>query len=67
MMQKYLITIGVILVAMGLLWPWLGKLPLGCLPGDIMISRPNLTVYSPITTMVVVSLVISLIVWLLHK
>ena len=61
-MQKYLIITGVILVVLGILWPWLGNLPLGRLPGDIMINRPNLKIYFPIMTMVVISLVISLIV-----
>jgi hypothetical protein len=50
-----------------LLWPWLGKLPLGRLPGDIIIDRPNLKIYFPITTMVLISLVISLIMWLFRK
>lgn len=66
-MQRYLIIIGIILVVLGVLWPWLGSLPLGRLPGDIMISRANLKVYFPITTMLVVSLIISLIVWLFHR
>ena len=66
-MQKYLIITGVILVILGILWPWLGNLPLGRLPGDSMISRPNLKIYFPIMTMVVISLAISLIVWLFHK
>ncbi len=66
-MQKYLIITGVILVVLGILWPWLGNLPLGRLPGDIMINRLNLKIYFPIMTMVVISLVISLIVWLFHK
>ncbi|MDO9515128.1 MAG: DUF2905 domain-containing protein [Syntrophales bacterium] len=66
-MQKYLIIIGVMLVIIGILWPWLGALPLGRLPGDIIINRPSVKVYFPITTMIVISLVISLIVWLFHK
>ena len=41
-MQKLLIIIGIALVVAGLLWPWLSKLPLGKLPGDIVIDRPNL-------------------------
>jgi hypothetical protein len=66
-MQKTLIIIGIAVLAMGLLWPWLGKLPLGRLPGDIIIDRPQLKIYIPITTMIVVSVVISLILWLLRK
>jgi len=66
-MQKLLIITGLILLIGGLLWPWLVTLPLGRLPGDIMISRPTLKVYFPITTMVVISLVISLILWLFRR
>ncbi|MGM0593965.1 MAG: DUF2905 domain-containing protein, partial [Pseudomonadota bacterium] len=66
-MQRSLITLGVIIVAIGLLWPWLGKLPLGRLPGDIAIHRPGFKLYFPITTMVLISLLISLVVWLFRK
>jgi len=60
-MQKVLIGIGVISLAVGLLWPWLGKLPIGRLPGDIIIDRPNLKIYIPITTMVIISIIISIL------
>jgi hypothetical protein len=66
-MQRTLIILGIALVLIGLLWPWLGKLPLGRLPGDILIDRPGLKVYIPITTMVLVSLVISVLLWLFRK
>ena len=66
-MQKFLITIGVGLVIIGLLWPWLSKLPIGRLPGDIVINRPNLKLFFPITTMVLVSIIISIILWILRK
>jgi len=60
-MQKTLIILGIILLAVGLLWPWLGKLPIGRLPGDIVIDRPNLKIYFPITTMIIISIIISII------
>ena len=60
-MQKVLIGLGVIFLAVGFLWPWLGKLPIGRLPGDIIIDRPNLKIYIPITTMIIISVVISLL------
>ena len=60
-MQKTLIALCVIFLAVGLLWPWLGKLPIGRLPGDIIIDRPNLKIYFPITTMIVISIIISLV------
>jgi hypothetical protein len=66
-MQKALIIIGVVLLIAGLLWPWLGKIPLGRLPGDIVINRPNIRIYIPITTMIVISLIISLIMKLFKK
>jgi len=66
-MQKTLIIIGIGIVVLGLLWPWLGKLPLGRLPGDILIERPGFKMYIPITTMVLVSLVLSAIVWLFPR
>ena len=66
-MRRTLIFIGLALVLAGLLWPWLGKIPLGRLPGDIVIDRPGLKVYIPITTMLLVSLLASLIAWLCRK
>ena len=60
-MQKVLIGIGVIFLAVGLFGPWLGKLPIGRLPGDIIIDRPNFKIYIPITTMIIASIVISLL------
>ena len=66
-MQRFLIVTGVLLVALGLLWPWIHKLGLGHLPGDIVIERENFRLYFPVTTMLIVSIVISLIVWLLRK
>ena len=66
-MQKFLVVTGVVLIAAGIAWPWLGRLTLGRLPGDIIISRPNLKVYFPITTMVVVSIVLSIIMWVIRK
>lgn len=66
-MQKTLIIIGALIFAVGLLWPWLGKIPLGRLPGDILIDKPGLKVYIPVTSMVLVSIVVSIIFWLFRK
>ena len=66
-MAKWLITIGLILLALGLLWPLLAKLGLGNLPGDIRVERKGQTFYFPLTTSIIVSLVISLIFWILRK
>jgi len=66
-MQKAFIIAGALLIIVGILWPWIIKLPIGRLPGDIIISKPGLKVYIPITTMVLISIIVSLILWLLKK
>ena len=66
-MQKAVIIAGVLLIIIGILWPWLGKLPIGRLPGDIIINKPGLKVYVPITTMILISIIVSVILWLLKK
>ena len=66
-MARWLITVGVLLVVIGLAWPWLTKLGLFRLPGDIVIERENFRFYFPITTMITISVVISLILWLFRK
>lgn len=66
-MQKTLIIIGIVILVIGLAWPWLGKLPLGRLPGDIVINRPGMKIYIPVTTMIVVSVVVSVILWIFRR
>ena len=66
-MSRWLIVIGLALVVVGLLWPWLGRLGLGRLPGDILIERGNFRFYFPIVTCLVVSGVVSLILWFLNR
>ena len=66
-MQKLLITTGVLLVIVGICWPWIQKLGLGRLPGDIVIEQENFRFYLPITTMIVVSIVLTVVFWLFRK
>ncbi|WP_106477175.1 DUF2905 domain-containing protein [Phytohalomonas tamaricis] len=66
-MSKALIIIGIVAVLAGLLWPWLSKLPLGHLPGDIVIKRENFSFYFPITTMILISIVLSVLLRLFSK
>lgn len=66
-MAKWLITIGIILVVLGLLWPLLAKLGLGSLPGDLKIERKGFTFYFPITTSIIISAVITLILWIFRR
>jgi hypothetical protein len=66
-MARWLIILGVVLIVAGLLWPWLIRLGVGRLPGDIVIERDNFRVYIPITTSIVFSVVLSLLLWLLNR
>ncbi len=66
-MQKFLITLGVLIIVAGIAWPWLSSLPLGRLPGDIVVERENFKFYFPITTMLLVSALVSLIFWFLRR
>jgi hypothetical protein len=66
-MQKTLILLGVSILLLGLFWPWLSKLPFGRLPGDILIDKPGFKLFFPITSMLLVSGLISLILWLFRK
>lgn len=65
--RKLLIAAGGVLLLAGLLWPWLSRLGLGRLPGDIVIERPNVHIYFPIVTCLVVSVLLTLLFWLLRK
>ena len=60
-MQKFLIILGITALIAGLLWPWIGKIPFGRLPGDIVISRPGFKFFFPLTTMIVISIIVTLI------
>jgi len=66
-MSRRLVGVGLVLVAVGLLWPWVGKLGLGRLPGDVVIERGDFRFCFPIVTCLGVSLVVSLILWLLNR
>jgi hypothetical protein len=66
-MSRTLIVIGVTLVAVGLLWPWISRIGLGRLPGDIVIGRGNFRVYLPIATCLLISLGVSLLLWLFRR
>lgn len=62
-----MILIGIFCIALGLLWPLLVKLGLGSLPGDIRIERKGHTFYFPLTSSIIVSIVISLILWIFRR
>jgi hypothetical protein len=64
---RLLIAHGVLLVAVGILWPYLGRIGLGRLPGDIVIEREGFSLYIPITTCVLIGAVVTLGIWLVRK
>ena len=66
-MQRALIIIGLGLALAGVAWPWLSRLPLGRLPGDLFIDRPGFKVFVPFTSMLVVSIVLSALIWLFRR
>jgi len=66
-MGRLLITLGAILVVAGLAWPWLRRLPLFHLPGDIVIDRPGFKFFFPITSMLLISAVVSILSWLFRR
>jgi hypothetical protein len=65
--NRLLIIFGTVLIVAGLIWPWLRRLPLFHLPGDIVIDRPGFKFFFPLTTMLLLSAIISLLSWLLRR
>jgi Protein of unknown function (DUF2905) len=61
-MARGLIILGVVMVLAGVLWPWLGRLP-----GDILVEREHVRLYVPVTSSTLISLVLSLVLWLLNR
>ena len=66
-MGRVLIYAGIALVVIGVLWPWLSRLGLGRLPGDIVIERDGMRVYIPIMTCLLISVLASVLFWLFRK
>ena len=66
-MSRFLIVLGLVILALGLLWPVLGRLGLGRLPGDIVIQRGNFSFYFPLATCIVVSVLLSVVFWLFNR
>ncbi|HEB81188.1 MAG TPA: DUF2905 domain-containing protein [Chromatiales bacterium] len=66
-MARALIVLGILLVVVGLLWPWLMRIGLGRFPGDFVFGKGSFRVYFPLTTSVIISLVLTLIFWLFRR
>jgi len=65
---KALIFFGIILLGLGLIFTFGGKLPFfGKLPGDILVQKKNFTFYFPLATSLLVSAILSLIFWLFSR
>ena len=66
-MNRWLIIAGLVLVGIGLLWPWLSKLPFGRLPGDIAVQHDGFSFYFPLMTSLVISVLLSILIWLFNR
>lgn len=66
-MQRWLIIIGVVVLVLGLAWPWLARLGLGRLPGDIFVDRGSFKLYFPLMTSLIISVIVSLLLWFFKK
>lgn len=66
-MQRFLVVAGIAAVLLGLAWPWLAKLGLGRLPGDFHVQRDGFSFHFPLTTSLIISVAVSLVIWLLRR
>ena len=66
-MARTLIVLGLVILLVGLLWPYLSRIGLGRLPGDIVIERENMTFYFPLMTCLLVSVVLSVVFWIANR
>lgn len=66
-MQRFLIIVGILLVVAGLAWPWISRLPLGRLPGDIHIVREGFSFHFPVTTSIVISIILTILFMIFRR
>jgi len=66
-MARFLIVLGLVILLIGLLWPYLSQIGLGRLPGDIVIERENMTFYFPLMTCLLLSVLFSLVFWVVNR
>ena len=66
-MQRLLIGLGLVVLLAGLAWPWLSRIGLGRLPGDILVQRGSTTFYFPIVTCIIISIALSVLFWLFNR
>ena len=65
--QRFLIGLGLVILLIGIMWPILSRIGLGRLPGDIMFERGGTTFYFPLVTCIIISLVLSAVLWLVNR
>jgi hypothetical protein len=66
-MARFLIVLGLAILVIGLLWPYLSRIGLGRLPGDIVVEQDNVTLYFPLMTCLLLSLLFSLVLWVVNR
>ena len=66
-MARFLIFLGLVLLVAGLLWPYLARLGIGRLPGDLVFTRDNTTLYVPIMTSIILSVVLTTVLWMIGR
>jgi hypothetical protein len=66
-MACFLIVLGLAILVAGLLWPYLSRIGLGRLPADIVIERENMTFYFPLMTCLLLSIMLSLVLWAVNR
>jgi hypothetical protein len=66
-MARFLVVLGLVILLIGLLWPFLARIGLGRLPGDFVIQRDNVTFYFPLMTCLLLSVLFSLILWVVNR
>jgi hypothetical protein len=66
-MNRILVALGALLILAGALWPWVRRIPLFHLPGDIIIDRPGFRFMLPLMSMLILSAALSLLAWLFRR
>ena len=66
-MARSLIVLGLVILVAGLLWPYLSQIGLGRLPGDLVIERRNVTIYFPLMTCLLLSVLFSVALWVINR
>jgi ribose/xylose/arabinose/galactoside ABC-type transport system permease subunit len=65
---KILVTIGILIITIGILLVLIGKIPwIGKLPGDFCWRGKNVSFYFPVTTSILISLLLTVILWLINR